>query len=90
MGEKNGVVTVDARGCGPGVLSDADAARLSVGLTGAIGGAVQLVKLADGPCVDVWADAVGATAASIGATLPGALAGSGVVRVEWSAPECVP
>lgn len=90
MGEKNGVVTVDARGCGPGVLSEADAARLSVGLTGAIGSAVQLVKLADGPCVDVWTDAVGAIAASIGATLPGALAGSGVVRVEWSAPECKP
>lgn len=90
MGERNGTITVDARSCGPGVLSEADAARLSLGLVSATTAAVSLAKLAGGPCVDVWADAVGATAASLGATLPTALAGSGVVRVEWSAPECAP
>lgn len=87
-GETNGVLTVDAHGCGDAVLSQAAAERLSVGIVGTTSAAVALVALSNDPRAACWTDYVAGMVADLGKTLPDALANGGPVRVEWSAPEC--
>lgn len=89
-GETNGALTVDATRCGPGVLEPDVAARLSLGLSVAVAGGVELVKLAGDPKAPCWAEYVASMAGDLAVSLPGALAASKPVRVEWSAPDCAP
>jgi len=89
-GETNGVLTVDATRCGPGVLADDVAARVSLGVSVAVAGGVDLVKLSGDARATCWAEYVGGMAGDLAVSLPGALAASKPVRVEWSAPDCAP